>query len=308
MTSGARGNIMDAMTAQSELAGAAADAAAADAAAAAARSAVTVRLLDDLADLESMTALIDGIWRPDTGNPLVSVELLRALSHAGNYVAGAFDGTTMIGACVGFLAAPAGAALHSHIAGVSSAARGRSVGFALKLHQRSWALERGLTKITWTADPLVRRNAYFNIVKLGALPADYLVEFYGDIGDAVNAGQGTDRLLFRWDVASPSVAVTCAGSRSVRDLADWRDGGAVAVLTESAGGAPEAVVGPAVRAAGTVLVQVPPDIEALRQQDGSLAREWRHAVREVLGGLLAAGGRVTGFTRSGWYVVEKGTR
>jgi predicted GNAT superfamily acetyltransferase len=295
---------MDAMTAQSELAGAAA----ADAAAAAHRSAVTVRLLHDLADLEAMTALIDGIWRPDTGSPLVSVELLRALSHAGNYVAGAFDRAAMLGACVGFLAAPPGAALHSHIAGVSAAARGRSVGFALKLHQREWALERGLTTVTWTADPLVRRNAYFNIVKLGALPADYLVEFYGDIGDAVNAGQATDRLLFRWDVASAAVAAACARRQSVREFAEWREAGAVAVLAESAAGGPEAVGGPTARAARTVLVQVPLDIEALRQHGSRLAREWRHAVRDVLGGLLAAGGRVAGFTRSGWYVVEKETQ
>jgi predicted GNAT superfamily acetyltransferase len=58
-------------------------------------------------------------------------------------------------------------------------------------------------------------------------------------------------------------------------------------------------------AGDTVLVAVPPDVETLRATNPAAATEWRHAVREVLGGLLAAGGRVTGFDKSGWYVVER---
>jgi predicted GNAT superfamily acetyltransferase len=54
------------------------------------------------------------------------------------------------------------------------------------------------------------------------------------------------------------------------------------------------------------LVQVPADIEAIRQVDPDLAREWRVAVRRVLGQLLGGGARVTGFTRDGCYVVEGG--
>src|SRR5699024_8773798 len=105
----------------------------------------------------------DRIWRPDPANPPVTTELLRALTKAGNYVTGAYDGAELIGACVGFFGEPAGAALHSHIAGVTGAARGRHVGFALKLHQRAWALRRGVREIAWTFDPLIRRNAYFNL-------------------------------------------------------------------------------------------------------------------------------------------------
>jgi len=33
--------------------------------------------------------------------------------------------------------------------------------------------------IAWTYDPLIRRNAYFNLVKLGARPVEYLRNFYG---------------------------------------------------------------------------------------------------------------------------------
>ncbi|STS10865.1 Uncharacterized conserved protein [Gordonia bronchialis] len=103
-----------------------------------------------------------------TQQPPVSTDMLRALSHAGNYVAGAFIGDHLAGGSVGFFGAPVGHTLHSHITGVSKRGRGHNVGYALKMHQRTWALHRGLRTITWTFDPLVARNAYFNITKLGA--------------------------------------------------------------------------------------------------------------------------------------------
>src|SRR6476646_5166675 len=110
---------------------------AADAAALAAR--VTIREIGDLAELRTLERLYDEIWRPDAAAP-ISTELLRAFAKSGNYVAGAFDADKLVGACVGFFAAPSHATLHSHIAGVSAQVLGRSVGYALKLHQRSWAL------------------------------------------------------------------------------------------------------------------------------------------------------------------------
>ena len=57
-----------------------------------------------------------------------------------------------------------------------------------------------------------------------------------------------------------------------------------------------------------VLVGVPPDVERMRAEQPDLARSWRAAVREVLGGLLDEGGRVVGFTRAGQYVVERNRR
>lgn len=273
------------------------------AARAAQRSGVTVRMVHDLPDLSAIVRLLHGIWRPEAGNPLVTVELLRALAHSGNYVSGALDGDQLVGACVGFLAAPPGISLHSHVAGVSATGRGRGVGTALKLHQRAWAVEQGLTTITWTADPLVRRNAYFNLAKLGARPVEYLVDFYGEIGDAVNAGQGTDRLLLRWDLTSAQVDDAVNGLSVDMESEALLSDGAVSALGVSAAGQP------VVRELGTGsvrLVQVPADIEAIRHVDPDLARQWRVAVRRVLGQLLGGGARVTGFTRDGCYVVEEG--
>lgn len=273
------------------------------AAQAAARSGVDVRIVHDLPDVSAIVRLLHGIWRPEAKNPLVTSELLRALAHSGNYVSGAFDGDLLVGACVGFLAAPPGMTLHSHVAGVSADVRGRGVGTALKLHQRAWAVEQGLSTITWTADPLVRRNAYFNLSKLGARPVEYLIDFYGEVDDAVNAGQGTDRLLLRWDVTSALVDDAVNGFSPDFESGVLLAGGAVSALAVSAAGHP---VARELGAGAVRLVQVPADIEAIRQVDPDLGRDWRFAVRRVLGHLLGGGSRVTGFTKDGCYVVEGG--
>ncbi len=262
---------------------------------------VRMRALTELAEFAAVCRLYDAIWRPDPANPPVTAELLRALSKAGNYVAGAYDDTGLAGASVGFFGAPAHRELHSHIAGVAGAALGRSVGFALKLHQRAWSLRRGATAITWTFDPLVRRNAYFNLAKLAAAPAEYLPDFYGGMHDGINAGDESDRLLVRWELAAPPVERACAGVPLYCDAAAARGAGAVIALGRSDAGEPVRGDG----SGATVLVAVPADVEALRLTAPDTARRWRVAVREVLGGLLADGARVTGFDRSGYYVVTR---
>jgi predicted GNAT superfamily acetyltransferase len=276
---------------------------AAGAAAAAARTGgVRVEELHELAELERLCALYEGIWRSDPAvGPMVTTEWLRALSHAGNYVSGAYAGGSLVGGCIGFFAAPVGRALHSHVAGVAAGMRGRNVGFALKLHQRAWALQRGITRIAWTFDPLVRRNAWFNLAKLGALPTAYLESFYGTMRDGINAGEESDRILVDWPLDADPVVRACAGQPPETDVAGLLARGATVGLDADAAGRP--VLSRA--AGGVVLVGVPPDVERLRLEDRGAARAWRFALREALGGLLADGGSVTGFAREGWYVVVR---
>jgi predicted GNAT superfamily acetyltransferase len=275
------------------------DAALADAAARAAG--VVVRELIELNDLDSVYRLYDGIWRPDPKNPPVTTEMLRALTKAGNYVAGAYDGGALIGACVGFFSPPSDEAMHSHIAGVSAPAVGRGVGYALKLHQRAWAMVRGVQTIGWTFDPLVRRNAYFNLAKLAATSTEYLPNFYGDMRDGINGNDETDRLLVEWNLTADEVAAACAGRVRRVDAQAELATGAVIGLGRADRDAP--VVGHT--DAETILVAVPGDIETLRAADPGRAKEWRVAVREMLGGLMADGARVTGFDKAGWYCVTR---
>jgi len=274
----------------------------ADALAAATAAGVDVRELHDAAELRLAQRLFEDIWRPVPDSPPpVSAELLRALAHAGNYVAGAWAGERLAGACMGFVSAPARRALHSHIAGVAPGTQRRGVGFALKLHQRAWALAHGLPLAVWTFDPLVARNAWFNLTKLAAEASEYLPDFYGPMTDAINAGDASDRLLVTWRLDDPRVAAACTGSPAEPDPEALRSAGAVVALDEGRDGLP---VGGAADAP-VLLVRVPRDVEGLRGRDPAAARRWRHAVREVLGGLLAEGATVTGFARPGCYVVQR---
>jgi predicted GNAT superfamily acetyltransferase len=268
--------------------------------AAALAAGVAVREVSDLGELAAVVALYADIWGRDATPPM-SLELLRAFTKAGNYVGGAFEDGRLVGACVGFFHAPAEDALHSHIAGVSADVLGRHVGFALKLHQRAWAMLRGVSEIAWTFDPLVSRNAWFNLVKLAARPVEYLPNFYGAMLDTINGEDDSDRLLVRWVLRDPAVVAACAGSTAPALVADEIAAGAVVALGIGADGGPE----PGPLDAPTSLVAVPADIAALRATDPALAQKWRLAVREALFALLTDGARVAGFDRTGWYVVRR---
>jgi predicted GNAT superfamily acetyltransferase len=172
---------------------------------------------------------------------------------------------------------------------------------ALKVHQRAWAMLRGIAVVSWTFDPLVRRNAYFNIVKLAAQPTEYLTNFYGDMHDGINGGGDTDRLLVRWELGTPSVAAASAGEPAAVEAGLELARGAVVGLSSSSDGRPV----PGSLAGKTLLVAIPPDIEGLRGTDPEGAQAWRTAVREVLGTLIAEGAQVTGFDRAGWYLLTR---
>ena len=272
---------------------------------------VVVRELETLGELEAMTALFDEIWEPDAGNPSMRLDLLRALTKAGNYASGAYDAASgaLLGACVGFFGPPAHAELHSHIAGVVPAGLGRSVGFALKVHQRAWCLHRDVRVIAWTYDPLISRNAYFNLVKLGARPVEYLRNFYGVMDDVINGGTETDRMLVHWDLRSLAASDASAGKPRPASFADERARGAVVALSGDGDGLPVPdlpLAGGPLPRTPRLLVGVPADIEAIRLSEPARAAAWRAALRDVLSPLITGGAHVTGFVRNGWYVVSMG--
>ena len=277
-------------------------AATAQALATAERAGVRVEELHDLAGLQAAARLYQDVWQTETRAAPVSPDLMRALSHAGGYVAGAYDGGRLVAASLGFHTGGAEAGLHSHISAVLPDVQGRDVGLAIKLHQRAWALERGLRTITWTYDPLLRRNAWFNLTKLGARAVGYLVDFYGVMDDAQNAGDESDRAVALWSLEAEHVVTAAEGIRVEPDVdALLRDGAVLALRDDD--GVPRTTPLPA----GTrqVLVQVPADIQALRGSDAALARRWRESSRAVLEPLLAGPYVATGFTRSGCYVLEE---
>lgn len=179
---------------------------------------------------------------------------------------------------------------HSHLLAVSPEWRGSGAAVALKLAQRQAALAQGHTRMTWTFDPLVARNARLNLGKLGARAVSYHPEWYDLGGPQGNAPVPADRLMIEWDLTqehgeTPPPAP--AGERALEAAQDGRPG-------------------PVTRCTGPrVLAEIPINADALPTP---LRLEWRLALREALGGHLSAGYAVTGLAREGeraWYVLER---
>ena len=299
---------------------------------AARRAGAEVVELHDISELNEAAELFVEVWQAPGGEAPATPALLRALAYSGNYVSGAWREGRMVGASVGFLHPHhGGIALHSHITGVRETAQGGSVGFALKQHQRAWALDREIDAISWTFDPLVRRNAFFNLVKLGAEIVDYLPDFYGPMADGINVGEETDRCLVSWPLASERAVAAAHGRGAQPDLEALRQRGARVLLGfarddagngEAIGPPGEAAEEPGetveapgevdltpleggAPAPGVLLIGVPEDVVAIRAKDRELAARWRRSVRAAMGGALARGFAATGITRSGWYVLER---
>jgi predicted GNAT superfamily acetyltransferase len=254
---------------------------------------VTVRDLD-ADEMVEASALLARVWGTSPRESPMDPGLLVALAFAGNYVSGAFDADgTMVGTCAAFLGAPLGGLLHSHVAAVRPGGP-RGTGTALKLHQRAWCADRGIGVIAWTYDPLIARNAWFNLGRLGAHVEAYLVDFYGPMDDGLNAGEESDRLLVHWPVEPEEVTPPPVAQRAHAALVADDDGAPLP--------APDVPAG-----TETVTLAVPPDVEALRASarpdERATASRWRAAFREAYAGAHEQGWRVRGFAKDGRYVL-----
>lgn len=159
-----------------------------------------------------LVAFFESIWGPGrVGEP----SFVRAIVHAGNSALVAVRGDRVIGGALGVLGWDGGLHLHSHMVAVDPSVRGAGVGFALKLTQRAECLAHGVTEMRWTYDPLIRRNAHLNLVKLGATVLAYRPDFYGSLDDRINGTDATDRFEVSWLLDAPVGAAADDGPADV---------------------------------------------------------------------------------------------
>ena len=258
-------------------------------------SEVVVRALESAEECHAAAELYAEIWASPSGELPLAGEVLVALADSGNYVVGAFAGDEpggrgeLIGSAAGWFGSDVAGTrfLHSHIAGVRPGIQGRGVGQALKQHQRDWARGVGLAEIRWTFDPLVRRNAWLNLTRLGAVGVRYVEDFYGLLDDAINAGEPTDRMVVHWPVEEAPADPSEAHARGAYPVLDTdRDGGPVLLDADP----PDT----------DLAVWLPDDIEALRRSDLDVARRWRAAQRAVLVPAFDRGYRAVAVSPDGW--------
>jgi predicted GNAT superfamily acetyltransferase len=138
----------------------------------------------------------------------------------------------------------------------------------------------------WTFDPLVSRNAHFNLNRLGALPIEYAVNLYGTTHSALHGALPTDRFIVAWDCTTDAPPPDTA--RKARSLPHAE------LLNPVSNDTPTLAD---VDAATPVRVQIPSDIQPILQQQPALATRWRDITRRAFTERLASGYRVTGFVR-----------
>ncbi len=256
--------------------------AAADAWALAHRSAeasgVALRSFRSLEDADRILRVMEATWG---GLEPFPREMIQALADSGNVPILAFEGEEAVGYVLGWTGVEPedGIHVHSHMLAALPDRRHKGVGFALKLAQRAQALEQGVEVVRWTFDPLIARNAYFNLHKLGVVADRFDRNHYGEMSDEMNAGERSDRFTVRWDLERQP------GPRPVA---------AADVVLGRSGDAPGAARAPVGRAA---LVAIPREYAELRTADPSLASAWREASAAAIEACLAAGMVAAGIRR-----------
>jgi len=275
-----------------------------------------IRILESPEDMTSVEELQRAVW-PGSETDVVPAHMLITAMHNGGLVIGAFLEDRIIGFVFGFPGLefiPDGPRPKhcSHMMGIHPDHRDSGIGFALKRAQWQMVRHQGLDHITWTYDPLLSRNAYLNIAKLGAVCNTYRRSEYGEMRDELNAGLPSDRFQVDWWVNTRRVERRLS-KRPRRPLkldnfakADLRP--LYSLQSQSGNWArPPEHFSPL--EGKLALAEIPSDFSALKDADFPLARDWRFFSREVFETAFAAGFIVTDFvydqSRS-FYVLSHG--
>lgn len=170
-----------------------------------AKQQITIRKCAAIQEFKACVELQKEVWKFEDAE-LVPLRMFVVAEKVGGQIIGAFDGGSLVGYILSVPGIRAGHAyLHSHMLAVRESYRDRGLGRRLKLAQRQDAMERGFELIEWTFDPLEIKNAWLNMVKLGAIARRYYVNHYGYTSSVLHRGLPTDRLVAEWWLKSKRV-------------------------------------------------------------------------------------------------------
>lgn len=258
-----------------------------------------IRDLTSLQDYSACVALQEATWGQGFSER-VPTAILRVSQMIGGVAAGAFDDDgRMAGFVFGLTGVRGGELVHwSDMLAVRRDQQRQGIGEQLKRYQRDKVMAIGVQAMLWTFDPLQAGNAHFNINRLGALPAEYIVDMYGLTGSTLHGPLPTDRFVVRWELMGSTARVEMRGTPPLANPVGPDGMPTTALLPSLSPGLP------------VVAVQVPSDMSVVHQMGRSLAMRWRLGVREVMTAWLGAGYRVTGFVQAGapvlpYYVLER---
>ncbi|MBN1452481.1 MAG: GNAT family N-acetyltransferase [Anaerolineales bacterium] len=262
----------------------------------------TIRLLESPEDMTAVEDIQRIVW-PGSETEIVPTHILITVVHNGGIVLGAFSEETLVGFIFGFPGLdmlPDGPhPKHcSHMLGVHPDWRDSGVGFALKRAQWQMVRHQGLDHVTWTYDPLLSRNAYLNIAKLGTVCNTYRRSEYGDLRDGLNVGLPTDRFQVDWWLNTARVKRRLSRrSRGMLKLDQFAKADLQPLYTLHTG--TDGLLRPPEHfssiSAALLLAEIPSDFMTLKAEDFALARDWRFFTREVFETTFAEGYLITDF-------------
>jgi predicted GNAT superfamily acetyltransferase len=259
-----------------------------------------IRMLETPQEMEQAEQLQALVW-PGSDLDVVPGHLMLTAAHNGGLVLGAFEGEKMVGMLFGFVglynSSEGQRPKHcSHLMGVHPDANNAGIGFALKRAQWQFVCQQGLDCVTWTYDPLLSRNGYLNIARIGSVCNTYLRDLYGEMRDGMNVGLSSDR--FQVDLWVNTARVAYRLGEQVRPQETLP---ATSLLYHVERNADTDLIRPpesfgALEAQpSALLAEIPADFLKLKAADFGLARAWRLFSRKVFETCFAAGYLVTDF-------------
>lgn len=193
----------------------------------------------------------------------------------------------------------------SHQVGVLPDKSRQGIGYQLKLAQREATLTQNLDLITWTFDPLLSLNAYFNFYKLGVISQMYYRNVYGTMRSNINSGLESDRLQVEWWLNHPQVIQKLNQTYQPRVVEP------TLILNRSISNQ-NGYLEPNQRFLTLNqprhFIQIPDNIDAIKQADLPLAIAWREQNRYLFETAFAEGYIVTDFIHQkgqGFYLIQK---
>lgn len=268
---------------------------------------LVLRELHSMQEFNTLLQLQQAIWGMAPGET-VAPYVMQSVDHTGGVIIGAELDGQLVGFCFGFVGwREEGRIFWSYMTGVLPEYRGKDIGFRLKHAQRRWALDHGYSVIGWTFDPLQRGNANFNFRRLGGIANTYLVNFYGAMTDAINAGLASDRLEVRWQLNDPRV-IASAENRPLDMLAMPVDDATFALRAtpdQALIQSPETAFQSPV-----CYIEIPYQISALKRSAMAYAQAWQLALRSTMQTAFALGYVIVDFVtqdQRGWYVLKRAT-
>lgn len=213
---------------------------------------------------------------------VVPNHVLVTAQRNGGLLLGAYEGERLIGFLFGFPGLENERPKHcSLMCAVLPARRFQGIGYELKRQQREHVLSQGLSLITWTFDPLVSANAYFNFAKLGVISNCYEPNFYGNMRDRINKDLPTDRLAVEWWVQSPRVRSRMEQSRKPSAEALLAGTKLVNQTERTSTGLLRNLEYSLKLKDERLLVEIPSSIQQIREKDLALALSWRQQTQKI---------------------------